>query len=79
MKLYNKSQYNLSHGKEKLLIGETREIPDNIAKIWLTFPGVVKYIAPEDIEALKKENEKLKAQVKDTKKTTAKKQTKKAE
>lgn len=81
MKLHNKSKHPYQHSylddKNNLQsivlnVGEVKEIPDNIAKIWIKMGEIVEFVAPEDakatekallaqIEALKAENQKLKA------------------
>lgn len=80
MKLHNKSKHPYQHSylddKNNLQsivlnANEVKEIPDDIAKIWLKMGEVVEFVAPEDakakeealkaeIEALKAENAKLK-------------------
>lgn len=74
MKIFNKSGNGLSHslkGQIYYLAHDTiGEVPDEVAKVWLKINGVTEYVAPEDLEKLKAENEALKAKVK---KTTKKK------
>lgn len=76
MKLYNKNTYGFSHlkiddNRKKTLITinaqEIKEIPDDVAEIWLKYNGVEKYVEPEDVEKLKAELEKAKAEVKEVK------------
>ena len=63
MKITNRTGNGLSHslyeGKDLIHYylgnGETKDIPDNIAKIWLKFPGVDKYIDQADLERAEKE------------------------
>lgn len=82
MKLINKTLNNLNHieGDKvyNLRPGQFADIPNKIAEIWLKIDGIEKYATPEDLEAIKKENEKLKKQLeekpaKEAKKTKAKK------
>lgn len=67
MKIINKTVNNLSHFEEGKMYfldaGQFGDYPNNIAEIWLKIKGVEKYATPEDLEAIKKENEKLKKQV----------------
>ncbi len=53
MRLLNNSKLNLSHDKFCLKIGETLNVPAEIAKIWLNIEGVTEYVTPEDVEAAK--------------------------
>lgn len=53
MRVLNNSKLNLSHGEYTLKIGESLDVPKQIADIWLKFEGVTKFITPEDIEAEK--------------------------
>ena len=53
MKLINNSMNNLSHGEYYLAIGSIEELPEEIAKLWLSFEGVTQYYSAEDIEAEK--------------------------
>lgn len=86
MKLINRGENNLSHslmkefeieGEKKfesipyvLKIGETLDVPEEVAKIWLKFEGVEKVVDRAEIEAeIRKE---IEAEVK-AKKTKAKK------
>lgn len=86
MKLINRGENNLSHSLMKefevdgekrielipyvLKIGETLEVPEVIAKVWLKFKGVEKVIDRAEIEAeIRKE---IEAEVK-TKKAKSKK------
>lgn len=54
--------------------GGVVDVPDKVAQVWLKIPGVVRYVAPEDLKkveeeakakqaALEKENEALKAKL----------------
>ena len=86
MKLINNGENNLLHviDKEhsfKLEVGKVLDVPKEIAKVWLTYPGIQTYVSPEDLElekekavkeALKKakEQEKAKAQSKSASKST---------
>ena len=67
MRIINKTRCNLSHFEDGkmfyLAVGQDGDIPNNIAEIWLKINGVEKYATPEDLEAIKKENEKLKKQI----------------
>ena len=67
MRIINNTLNNLSHFDKDTLhflgAGQQAEIPYNIAKIWLKIDGVEKYATPEDLEAIKKENEELKKQI----------------
>lgn len=53
MRVLNNSKLNLSHGKYTLKIGESLDVPNNVAEIWLKIEGVTKFITPEDFEAEK--------------------------
>ena len=81
MRLENKSQRTLQHhyyDKDNklqlvnLLPNHNAEIPDDVAKIWLTIKGVVEYKDPVEAKAEKKaledENAKLKAEIEKLKK-----------
>ena len=81
MKIQNKSKHAFQHSyldeKFKLVsveiqAGETKEVEDKIAEIWLKTGACVEFVAPEDLKAkeeklneeikkLKAENAKLKA------------------
>ena len=74
MKLINNGRNPLSHEGFKLARGAVADVPEHIAKIWLEFPGVKKYIEPAEAEKaakeakareaeLLKENEALKAKL----------------
>lgn len=86
MKLINRGENNLSHsimeefeveGEKKynfipyvLKIGETLDVPEEVAKVWLKFKGVEKVVDRAEIEAeIRKE---IEAEAK-AKKTKAKK------
>ena len=86
MKLINRGENNLSHslikefeveGEKKqefipyvLKIGETLDVPEEVAKVWLKFKGIEKVMDRAEIEAeIRKE---IEAEVK-SKKTKAKK------
>lgn len=80
MKVFNKCGNGLSHslkGNVYYLANDTiGDIPEEVAKAWLKIKGVTEYIAPEDLEKLKAENEALKAKTKakvPAKKSTTKK------
>lgn len=68
MKLINKTENNLNHFEEGKMYflgaGQFGDYPNNIAEIWLKVKGIEKYATPEDLEAIKKENEELKKQIK---------------
>lgn len=53
MRVLNNSKLNLSHGVYTLKIGETLDVPKEVADIWLKLDGVTKYVTPEDLEAEK--------------------------
>ena len=53
MRVLNNSKLNLSHDEFYLEIGQSLDVPKEVAEIWLKFDGVEKFIAPEDIEAEK--------------------------
>lgn len=62
MKLINNSKNALMHSlKDKngknvfylLKVGEIKEIPNEIAEIWLKHPGVKEHVTAEDVEAIK--------------------------
>lgn len=94
IKVKNNSENNLQHGCEianetvyKLVVGEVLELPDEIAKIWLTIPGVVEYVEPKDVKKIEeqaKEEKKalcneidgLKAKIKELEKAQPKETTK---
>ena len=74
MKLINNGRNPLSHEDFRLARGAVADVPEHIAKIWLEFPGVKKYIEPAEAEKaakeakareaeLLKENEALKAKL----------------
>ena len=85
MRILNNSSCALMHenpdskGREDRFliceVGKTLEVPDAVAKLWLNYEGVTKFIAPEDIEAEKAKavEEALKAErAKNASKTTKK-------
>ena len=79
MKVINNSKLALSHDEYVLPIGAVVDVPNNVAKVWLTYPGISQYVTPEDMEAEKEKAvkaaiKKLKA---DEKKTATKKTTNK--
>ena len=80
MKVINNSKLALSHDEYVLPVGAIAEVPEKVAKVWLTYPGINQYVTPEDMEAekekaVKEAIKKLKAETKKpaAKKTTAKK------
>lgn len=50
MKLLNNSKCALSHGEYRLPIGGILDVPEKIAKIWLTYDGVIQHVTEEDIK-----------------------------
>lgn len=76
MKLTNKSGNGLSHFlNEKgyfLANGETKEIPNAVAEVWLKIKGVEEYADPEELKKVKAELEKVKKTAETTKKVTKK-------
>lgn len=79
MKVINNSKLALSHDEYVLPIGAVADVPDKVAKVWLTYPGITQYVTPEDLEAEKEKAvqeaiKKIKAEEKKTatKKTTSK-------
>lgn len=72
MKLHNKTSYGLQHVVTKpdkdgrstkttytLACDEVKEIPQEVANVWMKINGVEEYVAPAD---LKKAEEKVKAE-----------------
>ena len=70
MKLHNKTGFGLQHvvtktdkdGRTKrvtytLVHDEAKEIPQEVANIWLKIDGVKEYVEPADVEKIKKEAE----------------------
>lgn len=53
MRVLNNSTLNISHDKYTIKIGETLDVPNDVADIWLKIDGVTKYVTPEDLEAEK--------------------------
>lgn len=83
MLLINNSSNPLAHGSYRLPKGERRDIPDEIAKQWLTIRGVERFIsaaevkkatkdAEKKIETLEAENAKLKEEIAKLKEAKAK-------
>lgn len=58
MKLKNNSDNNLMHNLIVLKVGETKEVDDNIGKIWLKLEGIEEVITKEDLEKAVKEAKK---------------------
>ena len=58
MRLKNNSDNNLMHNLVVLKVGETKEVDDNIGKIWLKLKGVEEVITKEDLEKAVKEAKK---------------------
>lgn len=73
MKLINKSTNALSHRLVNVFYtlarGEYKDVPAEVAKVWLKIKGVEEYATPEDLNKIKEENEKLKKQIKSNKKS----------
>ena len=87
MKIQNKTSNGFSHVMKEqdekgylkdvlytVAAGGVADVPDEVAQVWLKIPGVVQYVAPEDLKkveeeakakqaALEKENEALKAKL----------------
>lgn len=70
MKLHNKTGFGLQHvitktdkeGRTKritytLAHDEAKEIPQEVADVWLKINGVKEYVEPADVEKIKKEAE----------------------
>lgn len=96
MKLHNRTGYGLQHvvtetdkdGRARrvtytLAHDEAKEIPQEVANVWLKIDGVTEYVAPADLkeaeakakaekEALEKENKALKAELAKLKEVKAK-------
>lgn len=53
MRVINNSKLNLSHDKFYLKVGESLDVPNEVADIWLKLEGVTKFVTPEDIEVEK--------------------------
>lgn len=77
MKLQNKSKRSYVHSyldkNYKLVLlqlkpNEVKEIPDDIAKVWLKSGEVVQFVAPQEVKNLEDENAKLKAELEALKK-----------
>lgn len=89
MKLHNKAKHAFQHSiydtKEGVKIieigaGEIKNIPNDIAEIWLKTGEVVEFVEPKQAKALEDENAKLKAELEKLqapKKVAPKKTTKK--
>ena len=82
MKLQNKAKHAFQHSymddKQALQIieilpGEIKDIPEEIAKVWLKTGDVVEFVEPKEAKALEDENAKLKAELEKLKKPAAKK------
>ena len=77
MKLQNKSKRSYVHSyldeNYKLVLlqlkpNEVKEIPDDIAKVWLKSGEVVQFVEPQEIKNLENENAKLKEELEALKK-----------
>lgn len=81
MKLINRGDNNLSHsffkeGKFEIItlkVNEALEVPEHIAKIWIDYPSVERYVDKEDIEIEKEKAVKEALKKVATKKTATKK------
>ena len=89
MKLINRSKNALSHNFNnqilRLEIDEFKDVPKEVAQIWLKYEGVEVYISPEDLEKAKEkavkealEKEEIKEQEKQPAKAANKKPAKAA-
>lgn len=85
-KLVNNSGYTLTHGDINFIPGEIKEIPAEIASIWLKIKGVKEYADPKEVKAeketllneidkLKAENQKLQKRIADLTAVQAEKET----
>lgn len=72
MKLQNKAKHAFQHSymdaKQVLQIieilpGEIKDIPEEVAKVWLKIGDVVEFVEPKEAKALEDENAKLKAEL----------------
>lgn len=61
MRLFNNTDNNLMHDTCLLKVGETKEVPDNIAKKWLKFEGVEEVITKDDLKKAVEEAKKSKS------------------
>ena len=86
MKLHNKAKHAFQHSVAdeiegvkiiEIGAGEIKDIPEEIAKVWLKTGEVVEFVEPKQAKALEDENAKLKAELDAIKKTTTKKTAKK--
>lgn len=77
MKLQNKSKRSYVHSyldeNYKLVLlqlkpNEVKEIPNDIAKVWLKSGEVVQFVEPQEVKNLENENAKLKAELEALKK-----------
>ena len=82
MKIQNKAKHAFQHSymdaKQVLQIieiqpGEVKDIPEEVAKVWLKMDDVVEFVEPKEAKALEDENAKLKAELEKLKKPVAKK------
>ena len=71
MKLQNKSKHPYQHtlldnrnGVKTITLnaGEIKDIPDDIAKVWIKLGECVEFVEPDEAKELKAEIEKLKAE-----------------
>lgn len=72
MKLQNKARHAFQHSymDEKSVLqiieiqaGEIKDIPEEVAKVWLKSGEVVEFVEPKEAKALEDENAKLKAEL----------------
>lgn len=77
MKLQNKSKRSYVHSyldeNYKLVLlqlkpNEVKDIPNDIAKVWLKSGEVVQFVEPQEVKNLENENAKLKAELEALKK-----------
>ena len=82
MKVENKSKRAFQHGHYLLNPGEIKEVPAEVAEIWLKLTAdakdkVIEYVAPADAKALEEQNKKLQAELAEIKKANKAKTSKK--
>lgn len=78
MKIKNISKQRYCHSKldenyrlEILTVepNETKEVPNNVAEIWLKTGDIVQYVEPKEVKQLENENEALKKELEQLKNT----------